>query len=70
MSLYSYPVMCPHTKGKIVSGDIFVGINEDTGEFVLAIECMTCRERHHFPFAKLSAEVRRITKEENRKIAS
>gem|GEM_PF-6654098 len=62
--------MCPHTKGKIISGDIFIGINEDSGEFVLAIECMTCRERHHFPFKRLTAEVRKIAKEESIHIPS
>lgn len=70
MSLYSYPVMCPRTKGKNASGDIFIGIDSTTGKFILAIECDTCRERHHFPTERLVKEVKKILEEENIDIPS
>ena len=70
MSLHSYAVMCPRTKEKSVSGDVFIGVNTTNGNFILVVECDTCRERHHFPIKRLIKETEKILKEEDIKISS
>lgn len=70
MSLYSCPVMCPNTKGEIVSGGMFVSIHTDTGEVMLTVACIICHERHHFPFKALGVEAKKIAKEDNVHISS